>query len=128
MKYVEEFLYRGRPPGSEDPPAWHVNIADSDTPREPPVQYNMAAATAIGWTLPMILSEINAKAIVELAATQEALAKAQTDLAAEQERAETLTQQVTEAQQRVFQMQAILVAGSSAQATITTGIAGSDTQ
>ncbi|MGE0830805.1 MAG: hypothetical protein AB7O04_15835 [Hyphomonadaceae bacterium] len=69
-RFVEEFLYRGREPGSAETPAWHVTIGwpqrDPVTgKRAPPLlkQFNMADAIAAGFTLSGIVEELNLEAI-----------------------------------------------------------------
>lgn len=107
-KYIEEFLYRGRPPGSDQEPAWHVNIGDTET--NTIKQFNMATAIADGWSLPSIIAEINEAAVSELSA---ALALA-TQLQAEVENVEqdkaAVAAHLVRAQQQNFEMQAIVAA------------------
>jgi hypothetical protein len=68
--YVHEFLYRGRAPGSTEPPAWHLILA-SDAKDEmgrnvaPGPALSMAQATAAGWGLPEIVAAINADLLAE---------------------------------------------------------------
>lgn len=81
--WIDEFLYRGRAPGSLIPPAWHVNLsADGTDPFGQPVvhtrQLAMAAAVAQGWTLPVLIQEINAELLAELSIAREALAAIKT--------------------------------------------------
>lgn len=64
--FVEEFLYRGREPGSAEPPAWHLQLTSLGTddfgdPIRATRTLNMAQAEAAGWPLPQILSAINAE-------------------------------------------------------------------
>lgn len=68
--YVYEFLFRGRPEGSSDAPAWHVAIesrVDTGLGHVAPhvVTLNMERAKAEGWTLPKIIADINADAMAE---------------------------------------------------------------
>jgi hypothetical protein len=66
--YIYEFLYRGRPEGSDQPPAWHLQLG-SDVkdelgrePRPGPAM-GMAQADKNGWKLPEIIAAINADAL-----------------------------------------------------------------
>lgn len=68
--YFYEFLYRGRPSGSIEEPAWHVVLAadsvdafgaKSHTERT----LNMVQAQEAGWALPQILSAINADILAQ---------------------------------------------------------------
>lgn len=68
--YLYEFLYRGRPPGSAEEPAWHVVLgAVGEDAFGRPVHaektLDMAQAAAAGWDLPKIIEAINASALAE---------------------------------------------------------------
>lgn len=64
--YVDEFLVRGVPPGSKGKAAWHVAIGNvapnalGEMRPTAPVYLNMAQAKEKGFTLPKIISKINA--------------------------------------------------------------------
>lgn len=69
--FIHEFLYRGRPEGSDEPPAWHLTLAstgvdDFGAPAWSEKTLNIAEAEAAGWALPEIIDAINSKALVEL--------------------------------------------------------------
>ena len=64
--YVDEFLYRGKPPGSADLPAWHVVLGDAVTNGfgEPSISLSgpmtPERAEALGFPLAAIVAQINA--------------------------------------------------------------------
>lgn len=79
-QWVEEFLFRGRPPsgpGREDPPTWHVVIGqqlpNAFDPNEPPQRRLLGpltpeqAKTAFGIDLPKAIEEINTAAVERVA-------------------------------------------------------------
>ena len=68
--YLYEFLYRGRPAGSAEPPAWHVVLGQHVTPpgaREPQFvasgALTPAQAQAAGFPLSAVLAGIDAAAL-----------------------------------------------------------------
>lgn len=68
--YLYEFLYRGRPPGSAEAPAWHVVLARSvvlpgtgEVQVVPSGALTPAQAEAAGFPLAMVLSGIDAAAL-----------------------------------------------------------------
>ncbi len=72
--YVFEVLYRGRPAGSTEPPAYHVILAVDDvdafgnpTHVESPA-LNIEQAAAQGYKLPDLLAELNATTAASLEA------------------------------------------------------------
>lgn len=69
--YFYEFLYRGRPEGSVEAPAWHVVLGASgnDTfgrPYHDEATLSVAQAEAAGWALPTVLAAINTDALKEV--------------------------------------------------------------
>lgn len=91
--YLYEFLYRGRPPGSAEAPAWHVVIGQNVTlPGSSESQFvssgalTPAQAEAAGFPLPTILTSIDAAAMASRDAALADAAKAR------QERDEALAQ------------------------------------
>lgn len=74
--YVYEFLYRGQPPGSAAPPAWHVILAvpDTDGLGNPTTTYSPAMtpdqAVAQGMTLPSLITGINTAVAGQVTALQ----------------------------------------------------------
>lgn len=63
-EYIYEFLYRGRPTRSLDPPAWHLILGDDATGKERCL--NMAQAVAAGWALPSLLTAMNTAAVTRV--------------------------------------------------------------
>lgn len=69
--HVHEFLYRGRPEGSDAPPAWHLTLVSTgvndfgETVRSEKT-LNMAQAAEAGWRLPDIIAAINTDLMAEL--------------------------------------------------------------
>lgn len=68
--YLYEFLYRGRPAGSAEPPAWHVVIGQHVTPPGAAEAQFVASgpltpaqADAAGFPLPAVLAGIDAAAL-----------------------------------------------------------------
>lgn len=62
--WLDEFLFRGRPPDSEEPMAWHINVLATSTDAfgEETVsmrQYDMTTAEKAGYPLPDIIAGIN---------------------------------------------------------------------
>lgn len=71
--YVEEFLYRGRPPGDDREPSWHLILGAASTDgfgesRVDTRVLNVAQAGAAGWGLPEIIAAINDEALAEVEA------------------------------------------------------------
>lgn len=74
--FVEEFLYRGKPAGDPDGPAWHVVLASVDQDgfgrvaitRNGPM--GVDAATALGYPLPKILDAVNIALATQLTTVQ----------------------------------------------------------
>lgn len=63
--HIHEFLYRGRPEGSAEEPAWHLIVAsigkdNFGSPTRAERTLNMAQAKEAGWELPKIIAAINA--------------------------------------------------------------------
>lgn len=89
--YLYEFLYRGRPPGAKEEPAWQITLGvivpdpfgGPATHREQTL--NIEQAKAAGWGLPKIVEEINAEALVVAEQARADLSRVQA-LAAELER------------------------------------------
>ena len=70
-KWIEEFTYRGRPPGNTQPSGWHLvigEIVDAFGAEKPIVSHTMtmAQAKALGWDLPQIVASINGQALAEI--------------------------------------------------------------
>ena len=69
--FIHEFLYRGRPEGAAEPPAWHLTLVSTgtndfgETVRSEKT-LTMAEAQAAGWDLPEIIAAINAETLIEL--------------------------------------------------------------
>jgi hypothetical protein len=66
--YVYEFLYRGRPEGSDQPQAWHLRLGSDvkdELGREPRPGPAMGVGQAQknGWELPDVIAAINADAL-----------------------------------------------------------------
>jgi len=83
--YLYEFLYRGRAPGDETAPAWHVQIEtrlDAGGDRVVPHvrTLNVAQATKEGWDLKKIGAAINTDALAELEQLREEVALLKGDL------------------------------------------------
>jgi hypothetical protein len=79
--FLYEFLYRGRPPGSAEAPAWHVVLGQHVMPpggTEPQFvasgALTPAQAEAAGFPLSAAIGEINASALAERDAAMAALA------------------------------------------------------
>jgi hypothetical protein len=92
--YLYEFLYRGRPTGSAEPPAWHVVVGQQVQPpgaAEPQfvssAALTPAQAEAAGFPLSDILSGINAAAL-------SACEAAQADAAAARQERDALAAQI----------------------------------
>jgi hypothetical protein len=69
--HLEEFLYRGRPEGGDEPPAWHVvllSVADDGLGGKSLAHktLSMAQAEEAGWPLPTIIDAINTDALKEI--------------------------------------------------------------
>jgi hypothetical protein len=69
--YIDEFLYRGRAPGSAEEPAWHLVLAsagedDFGRPTRAVRTLGMAEARAAGWGLPEVIAAINAGLAAEI--------------------------------------------------------------
>jgi len=73
-QWLEEFIYRGRPPSGPDawkPPTWHVQIGiQDDHPFVPQTKVRELSgpmtpeqAAVAGWDLPAVIAEINGQAI-----------------------------------------------------------------
>jgi hypothetical protein len=94
--YVYEFFYRGRAPGSAEPPAWHLILASDakdEFGRTPPpgLAMSMAQAKAAGWGLPEIVKAINADLLAEAEALRAARAAGEAEFETEKRRADELT-------------------------------------
>lgn len=87
-QWIEEFLYRGRPPsgpGVDQPPAFHVVIGqqagspfdDGAQQRRTIGPMSLEAAEQAGWTLEGIVAALNAEAIKQCDALAADLAAAQ---------------------------------------------------
>lgn len=79
--FLYEFLFRGRPPGDAQPPAWHVVLGQAVAlPGEPAPQVVLSAALtptqaeAAGFPLPALLEAINADVMADRDAKAAALA------------------------------------------------------
>jgi hypothetical protein len=95
--YVDEFLYRGRAPGSAEPPAWHLTLGsagedDFGRPVTSTRTLSVGEAEAAGWHLPAVIAEINAMLAVEIEARRSEV----NDLRAELEAKETALQAALE--------------------------------
>ncbi len=69
--HLEEFLYRGRPEGVDEPPAWHVvllSITDDGLGGKSLAHrtLSMAQAAEAGWPLPKVINAINVDALREI--------------------------------------------------------------
>ncbi|SDA33622.1 hypothetical protein SAMN02799622_05574 [Methylobacterium sp. UNC378MF] len=85
--FLYEFLYRGRPPGDPQPPAWHVVLAQVVTlPGGGPAQVvasvalSPTQAEAAGFPLPALLSAIDGAVLADRDAKAAALSKVEADL------------------------------------------------
>ncbi|MGU3387300.1 hypothetical protein ACLBYG_22510 [Methylobacterium sp. D53M] len=86
--HIEEFLWRGRPAGSDQPAAWHIRLMatggvdDFNAPIPAVVSDPMTPeqAAAAGFPLPVILAAINTEALAQVANLQGALAALQKTL------------------------------------------------
>jgi hypothetical protein len=70
MIYVHEFLWRGRAPDSDEPPAWHITLAETGTdgfgrPTRSERTLNMTQAIEAGFDLQTIVAGINAAALAD---------------------------------------------------------------
>ena len=71
MIYLDEFLYRGRAPGDDRAPAWHVVLGSVGTDafgrpfRDTTAPLTPDAALALGYDLPAILAAINTETLRE---------------------------------------------------------------
>ncbi|HVI28872.1 hypothetical protein [Hansschlegelia sp.] len=111
-QYVEEFVYRGRPPSSELQPAWHVRLG-SETPSafggEPTIELTqpmmVTEAEAAGWPLDDILGAVAAAATVraDTLAAQLAAAREAAD------EAEMLRDQLAQANETIAQLRAQII-------------------
>lgn len=94
--FLYEFLYRGRPGGSAEPPAWHLILGSATVNDFGKSQIAAGDAMSVtqakeaGWGLPEIVAAINADVLVETEA-QRVLNVAQAAKISEQ--AEALEQQ-----------------------------------
>lgn len=84
--FLYEFLYRGRPPGAAEPPAWHVVLAQSvPLPGGGPAQIvasaalSPAQAEAAGFPLPTLLSAIGSAVMADRDAKAAALSQAESE-------------------------------------------------
>jgi hypothetical protein len=73
--HIHEFLYRGRPEGSAEPPGWHLTLVslgenDFGEPARSERTLNMAEAKAAGWGLPEVIAAINADVLADLERTR----------------------------------------------------------
>lgn len=91
-EWIEEFLYRGRPPtgpDSDKAPAFHVVIGQQvDSPfdatqkqRRTIGPMSLEAAEQAGWAFEEIIAEMNADAIKQCETLQEKLAEAESKIA-----------------------------------------------
>ncbi len=84
--HLHEFLYRGRPEGSSEPPAYHVILADDGTDAfgRPTIITSHAMtpeqARERGFGLPEILKAINAGVLAENTALKVEIATLKADM------------------------------------------------
>lgn len=82
--YFYEFLYRGRPPGSAEQPAWQVTLgAVIPDPFGGAATFqtqtlNMQQAEKAGWALPEIIAAINADMLAKIDSEKEELERLRT--------------------------------------------------
>lgn len=95
--FVEEFLYRGKPPGSVELPAWHVVLGDAVTDAFGNQAISLsgpltpARAETLGYSLAAVIADLNAGIAASADALRVELAavKAERDALTEQLRAAT---------------------------------------
>lgn len=86
--YVEEFLYRGRPPNDLRPPAWHIvlfeNVGESEVDKQPHYRshtLNVTQAEAAGYPLPKLIDAINSEALKEIERMRVVIGQLETKIA-----------------------------------------------
>lgn len=90
--HLEEFTWRGRPPGSDQPSDWHIRLMatggtdDFDKPVPAAISDPLTPdqAAARGFPLPKVLEAINVEALAEVESLRAAKADLERTLAAEQ--------------------------------------------
>ncbi|WP_182179346.1 hypothetical protein [Methylobacterium radiotolerans] len=96
--HLEEFLWRGRPAGSDQATAWHIRLmatgGTDDFGRPVPAANSdpltPEQAAEQGFPLPKVLETINADALGEVESLRKAKADLEQSLAAEQEKSASL--------------------------------------
>lgn len=85
-EWIEEFLWRGRPPGSAQPSGWHIKIGKmvEIAGKESPIvslELPMARAAELGWELPEVLAAINSAVLAEVETRQTEIAEKDVQIA-----------------------------------------------
>lgn len=84
--HIHEFLYRGQPENSGEPPAWHLTLVSAGANDFGEVvrsekTLNMAQAAEAGWGLPEVIAAINSELMAELDGKREEIAGLKAKLA-----------------------------------------------
>lgn len=125
-QWIEEFLFRGRPPGSTEPPAYHVVIGQQvSDPFEPDKKTRRLLgpmtpeqAEAMGFPASALVAGINDAAVAEVAKAHDAVIAAIGDATAERQARIAAEDQVAALRAEIAALQAAANVTASTEAAL----------